>query len=230
MQVTNEQFKTEPDEIQAEYVSKPWRRFKRAVDAMNEADEAEDYQAVGMRCREALIALVREYQDADWVRIPEKRPKGSSVKEWMSIYAASLTVDRPRAYIRALADKTWDLTNWLQHYSGATTWDAQLVLDATANLLNTFSLLQVRYEEGSAERCPECDSYQLMEDSDAELVMVDGRIGGFLWNVCLSCGWQSEKEFDHWPLERLKRAADYIEGKWSPPMRSMEELEVQSDD
>jgi hypothetical protein len=42
MRVINEQFKTESDELQAEYVSRPWRRFMRAVDAMGEAEEAED--------------------------------------------------------------------------------------------------------------------------------------------------------------------------------------------
>jgi hypothetical protein len=157
--------------------------------------------------------------------MPEKRPEAANVKEWMGIYAASLTVDRPRVYIRAFAEKTWDLTNWLQHYSGATEWDAQLVLDATAQLLNTFTLLRVRYDQGSAERCPECDSYQLMEDFDGEFVTVEGRVGIFLWNVCLSCGWQSEKEFDNWSAERLRRMADYAEGKWSPPKRSMEELD-----
>src|SRR5204863_6442341 len=108
-------------------------------------------------------------------------------------------------------------------------WDAQLVLDATARLLNTFALLRVRYEHGSTERCPECDSYQLRDDFDGELTAVEGLVGMFIWKVCLSCGWQSEKEFDNWPVERLRRMADYIEGKWSPPKRSMEELEVPSD-
>jgi hypothetical protein len=70
MQVIREQFKTEPDEIHTEYVGRPWRRFRRAVEAMDDAEEAEDYQAVGMRCREALITLGAEHQDAAWVRLP----------------------------------------------------------------------------------------------------------------------------------------------------------------
>lgn len=230
MRVTNEQFKTEPDELQAEYVSRPWRRFMRAVDAMREAEEAEDYQAVGMRCREALITLAREHQAAEWVRVPDERPLAGDAKNWLRIYADSLTTGRPRDYMRALAQRTWEIANWLTHYTDATEWDAQLVLDATAQLLNTFTLLRVRYEQGSAERCPECDSYQLMQDFDDELTAAEGRVGAFLWNVCLSCGWQSEKEFDNWSIERMQRMADYVEGKCSPPKRSMEELEVPSDD
>jgi hypothetical protein len=108
MQITNEQFKTEPDELQAEYVSKSWRQFMRAVDAMAEAEEAEDYQAVGMRCREAILTLAREHQDAEWVRVPDDRPKAGDV-DWLRIYADSLTTGRPRDYMRALADKPWHL-------------------------------------------------------------------------------------------------------------------------
>lgn len=194
-------------------MSKPWRRYARAQEVMSEAVEAEDYQAVGVRCREALIALAKEDVNADWVRLPDELPQGSSVKEWMRIYADSLTIDRPRAYIRTLAEKTWDLANWLQHYSGATEWDAQLVLDATGQLLNTFTLLRIRRENESAEQCPDCDSRQLMEDSTG-LIERDGHFGSEEWDVCLSCGWQSEHKYEQWPHDRLQRYVDYHTGKW----------------
>ncbi|HEX5116037.1 MAG TPA: hypothetical protein VFW65_12635 [Pseudonocardiaceae bacterium] len=227
--VLHEQFKVEPTEDQAEYVSKPWRRFARAQEAMNDAAEVEDYQSVGMRCREALIALAKENTDADWVRPPEERPQGSNVKEWMRIYADSLTVDRPRAYIRALAEKTWDLTNWLQHYSGATELDAQLVLDATGHLLNTFTLLRIRRENESPGQCPECDSRQLMEDSSG-LIERDGHFGSEQWDVCLACGWMSDHRYEQWSRDRLQRYVDYQTGAWSPPKKTMGELEVPDDD
>jgi hypothetical protein len=229
MQVMREQFKTEPDEIHAEHVSKPWRRFVRATEVMADAEEAEDFQAVGMRCREALISLGSEHQDAEWVRVPAERPKASDAKQWLRIYADSLTTGTPRDYLRSLAQRTWEVANWLTHYTKATEWDAELVLDATAQLLNTFALLRVRHEQGSAERCAECDSYQLMEDCDEEFTMADGRVGKYYWNVCLSCGWQSDKEWDNWTIERLQRAADYIDGTWSPPKRSMKELDPGTD-
>src|SRR2546425_5482262 len=40
--------------------SETLRRWKTAAEAFDEADEAEEFQAVGMRCREGLLALVRE--------------------------------------------------------------------------------------------------------------------------------------------------------------------------
>jgi hypothetical protein len=78
------------------------------------------------------------------------------------------------------------------------------VLDATARLLNTFTLLRVRCEQGSTERCPESDSNQLMEDT-GDLVERDGHYGMWLHDVRLSCGWESEKKFDQWSRERLQR-------------------------
>jgi hypothetical protein len=35
-----------------------WRRFEQAAKALDNADEAEDFQAVGMRCRECLVTFL----------------------------------------------------------------------------------------------------------------------------------------------------------------------------
>lgn len=68
-----------------------------------------------------------------------------------------------------------------------------------------------------------------MEDSDQDFTMADGKVGIYHWNVCLSCGWQSEKWWDNWSAERLRRMAAYADGSWSPPKRSMEELDPDED-
>lgn len=229
MSVSTEQFRVQPNEDEADHLGRPWRRYSRAVDAMAEAVEAEDYQAVGIRCREALLALGREYVNADWVRLPDERPKEGDAKGWMRIYADSLSTGRVRDYMRALSEKTWDLTVWLQHYANATDLDAKIVLSATQQLFRAYGLFMARHRSGTKERCPECDSYQLMEDFDEEFTVADGRVGRFFWYVCQSCGWESEKEWDNWTAERLQRMADYIDGKWSPPKRSMEELDPGDD-
>jgi hypothetical protein len=41
-----------PDD-QAEMFAKAWRKWEQAGEALNDADEVEDFQAVGMRCRES---------------------------------------------------------------------------------------------------------------------------------------------------------------------------------
>lgn len=158
--VLREQFNMLPDEDQAEHVGKPWRRYAGAVDAMAYAEEAEDFQAVGIRCREVLLALVRDNNTADWVNVQGARPQEANVKEWFGIFANSLTANsKPRAYLKALAEKTWDLCVWLQHYVDASELDAEIVLGATHQLLRAFTLLRLRHGQPAAERCPNCDSY-----------------------------------------------------------------------
>lgn len=41
-------------------LSVAWRKWEQAGQALEEADEAEEFQAVGMRCRESLLAAARE--------------------------------------------------------------------------------------------------------------------------------------------------------------------------
>ena len=45
-------------------LSVAWRRFEQAYESLAEAEEAEDIQAVGMKCRECLLAFVREVREA----------------------------------------------------------------------------------------------------------------------------------------------------------------------
>lgn len=224
LRVTAEQFKVEPHPERGEEANGPWRRYARAVDAMTEAEEAEDFQAVGIRCREALIALGREYHDAEWAKLPDDKPKASDAKGWLRIYADSLTSGRQRDYVRSLSEKTWDMTVSLQHDTNATEWDAEITLAATQTVFRTYMLLLIKRQRGELERCPECDSYRVGEDH-AELVEMDGHWGMWHHDVCEACGWKSEEWFDQWEPERLARLIDYHQGKWSPPMRSMEELD-----
>ena len=48
-----------------------WRRWEQAGQALNEAEEPEDFQSVGMRCRECLVAMVRT------LALPEMVPKNT---------------------------------------------------------------------------------------------------------------------------------------------------------
>lgn len=177
-----------------EYVTAPWRRYRDALDAMNEADEAEDFQSVGIKCRDALIALGKLYQDASWLGEVEEPPKVADFKGWGTLYAQRLSKDRVRNYVKALVEKTWDLTVALQHNSNATPFDADLVLDATAHLIAIVGQLVRRKIDGDPARCPRCDSYRLSDDVEQD----DDRQGFDASTVCAACGWRSERVFTSW--------------------------------
>lgn len=183
-----ERSRSEMDKEQEEHVSAPWRRFRDALETMNDASEAEDFQSVGIKCRDSLIALARSHQSAPWVGEVLDPPKGADFKGWANIFAERLTDGRLRRYLKELVDKTWDLTVWLQHDSNATEIDADLVLEATSHLIVTFGKVIYRHEVGDRERCPRCDSYRLHREiqGDAETDTYQES------NVCAGCGWRSE--------------------------------------
>ena len=152
-----------------EHVSASWRRFGQVIDGMNDAEESEDFQAVGVKCRDALLALGKEHADAEWVGDVEDPPKAADFKGWANILAERLTeAGRLRSHLKAIADKTWDLTVWLQHNSNATPVDADIVIEATGQVIGTFAKLIRHREYGEPERCPRCDSYRVRENVESD--------------------------------------------------------------
>ena len=187
-----ERSRAELPEAEEERVSGAWRRFKQALSDMDNAGESEDFQAVGIKCRDSLLAVVRDHMAAEWVGEVDELPKVSDFKGWGNIFAERLAEGRVRSYIKVLADKTWDLSVWLQHNSNATPDDAELVLDATAHFLSALERLIHRQDHGEPERCSRCGSYRLDEDVE----MVDEPEPGMLVStICSGCGWQSEQTF-----------------------------------
>lgn len=52
-----------------------WRRFEQAAEALDNADETEDFQAVGMRCRECLLTFIEHAASDDMVPEGVEPPK-----------------------------------------------------------------------------------------------------------------------------------------------------------
>src|SRR6266404_1380287 len=205
-----ERGRAEIDEAQEEHVSTAWRRFRQALEAMNDASESEDFQAVGIKCRDALIALGKQHKDASWVGSVPEPPKAADFKGWGNIFAERLAEGRLRSYIKSLVDKTWDLAVWLQNYGNATPIDADIVLESTSHLITIFSKLVRRLEVGDPDRCPRCESYRLDEDIQQD----ETRKGFWESTACAACGWRSDSEFTSW-AEHFKDAD--IEGYLSSP-------------
>jgi hypothetical protein len=164
----------------------PWRKWEQAGKAAEEADEAEDFQAVGMRCREALLAFVRAAANDEMVPQGNEIPKKGDFLHWSEHIAAAITPKSPRlrGYLRKTAAHTWDLVNWLTHEANAHRFDAIIAVDATAHTLDVYGMALVRHERGQPERCPECGSYRLASDYRTELDVYV--------TLCEACDWESE--------------------------------------
>lgn len=167
-----------------------WRRWETAAEAIDRAEEAEDFQAVGMRCRETLVSLAKSLQKE--VKLPEgvESPKSADFVGWSEHiaqhFAPGSRNERIRSYLRSTSKECWQLVNWLTHTSTATLHEAHLALDATSNLLGMFSLIVIHGESGAPKTCPVCNSYRIVAVYEPDLGIDPPYV-----SVCESCDWNS---------------------------------------
>lgn len=67
-----------------------WRRWQQAVDAYDGVEEAETYQAVGMRLRECLVSFLEETCDSSLIPAGGTRPKDADFRGWTELLANAL--------------------------------------------------------------------------------------------------------------------------------------------
>jgi hypothetical protein len=150
---------------QQDRLAAAWRRWTQAAESLDGADEAEEFQAVGMRCRESLIAMVHAIAQPAMVPEGTEEPKAAAFIAWSELIAdataSGASASEVRGYLKARARSTWQLVSWLTHASNAARYDAEMALDATQNTLAAFSMAIIRHERGSPDRCPQCTSYRL---------------------------------------------------------------------
>lgn len=139
--------------------------MEEASRALDAAEEAEEFQAVGMRCRECLIQSVRSIGKPEMIPKGQEIPQRSNVIGWSehiaNVVAAGASTEHLRGHLKNIAKSTWQLAQWLTHAGNAARWDAAYVLDATHAVIGAFGSAVMRYESGTPDRCPKCGSYSV---------------------------------------------------------------------
>lgn len=180
----------EPNTGVLEQITMPaaWRKWQQAGQALNEAEEPEDFQTVGMRCRECLIAMVRALALTAMVPASATSPQKSNVVEWCSLIADHVargsSAEHVRGYLKATSRTAWALVNWLTHTHSATRADAIMAHDVTQHILALFGTAMLRHRQGIPDRCEACGSYQFELFADKPGIPMTTR--------CCSCGWTKE--------------------------------------
>ena len=167
-----------------------WRQWEQAADDLYRADEAEEFQAVGMRCRECLVAFAKAVASPRMVPVSQTAPKAADFVHWAELIADAIapgqTADEVRGYLKSVSKSTWQLVNWLTHASNAVRFDSTLAVDAVQHLLEVFSIALIRHERGIPDRCPNCLSYRLTSDYRVE---TDAYV-----TLCETCGWNEPQK------------------------------------
>ena len=159
------------------------RRLDLAASELERAVEVDDYQAIGMRLREALLSLASALSELDGLHSPtDDLPKAGDFKAWAHLAAGNLGAgsesEHLRTYLRTTSEKTWGHVNWLTHARHASEVDARFALSATSQIIEAFILGVERWRLGRPRRCSVCGSYRLRIDFD------NGQ-----WNTaCSVCG------------------------------------------
>lgn len=179
---------SEPDagvpEAEQALMASAWRRWEQAQEVLEAAEEAEDFQSVGMRCRECFVAMAKEVASPAMVPAGQIAPKGSDFIGWcelISNYVAhGSSAENVRGYLKSTSRSAWQLVSWLTHASNATSADAILAVEVTQHVLGIFGTALFRHVRGVPDRCPFCGSYKIglwAPDADSEAVP-----------ACQSCG------------------------------------------
>src|SRR5207302_7198203 len=183
----------EGSEAEQEFLLVTNRKMLQASEAFDRANEAEEFQAVGMRCRECLLTLIRELTSGEGIASEPDPPKAGDFPAWndriANAVAPGASAEHVRGYLKTTADRAWRLVNWLTHTTSATRSDADLALSATSHVINNYALAVLKKRIDAPERCGRCSSYKITVDWRPDL----GSAGLYIAR-CESCG--AEKLLD----------------------------------
>ena len=126
-----------------------WRRVDRTVgevrDRLAAARNEEQFQAVGLLCREALISLAQAvykielHQPLDGIE-----PSPSDAKRMLEAYIAVELAGGVNEETRKHARSALDLANALQHRRTATFRDAAMCVEASTTVINVIAIVAGR--------------------------------------------------------------------------------------
>lgn len=186
------------DDEQRNRVASAWRRWMQAAEALDQAHEAEEFQAVGMRCRECLLDLARSIAEEPMVPPGREAPKSGDFIHWSELIAEALvggpSAREVRSYLKTITKSAWQLVSWLTHASNAVRLDGEMAVEAAHSVVVAFAAAVIRFEQGIPSRCPQCNSYKM-----ATRYLTEIGADGMYACVCESCGWRDPSPGDTRP-------------------------------
>jgi hypothetical protein len=182
----------EPDPEAAD-MALVFRKMEQISDTLEAADEVEDFQSVGLQCREVLIALSRALSAVCSHDAVSGALKVADFKNWAEAAANTLaaggSASESRSFLKNVARQTWDLVNCLTHAGNATNYDAIMALLATTTCVDAFAMMLKKHRSGVPNRCPNCASYKITALYRPEYETDSGYI-----QYCPKCEWTDAPE------------------------------------
>jgi hypothetical protein len=134
-----------------------WPRVDRGIEEIRrrveQAQNEEQFQAVGLLCREVLISLAQVVYDRQ--RHPPEDgvfPSDTDAKRMLDSYLATELSGTPNEGLRRHAKAALALANDLQHHRTAMYQQAALCAEATTSVVNLVAIISGRRDPPSAPR------------------------------------------------------------------------------
>jgi hypothetical protein len=183
--------RSEIKELEAEPFLACFRHVSEATEALSKAQEVTDYQAIGVRCREALLAFTAAAQTViPWEVEPHAKPKQADFKAWVdhvcAVALSGQSHEHRRHLFKTLLDEAWRFANWLTHAKASTWYDAEAATSTVEHALGLVTSVAIRHLRSVPEACPACGSNRLSPQRGENTAVPD-----VVWErpVCSKCGW-----------------------------------------
>lgn len=186
-----------------------FRKLKNIATLIDSAIEIEDFQAIGVQCREILIELGNSIYFAEMAGHGEQ-PKASDFKRktelFIQFYLIGSENSDYRSIIRKLTESTWDYACKITHSSSTTFYEASTCVTLCTSLVGVYeNIRQKVFDPISQYKCNSCKSKKLKPIDD---VTTDDGIVIKWFLQCEECGEITEVNFE----ENNSGGVGYIKG------------------
>ena len=196
--------------LEAEIAPQLFRKLKNIAILIDTAKEIEDFQAIGVQCRETLIEL-GNYIYKPMMSGDKEQPKASDFKHkaeyFVQFYLKGSDNADYRSIIKKITEATWDCANKITHSRSTTYYEASTCVTLCISLVGVYeNILQKVFDPLSQYYCSTCKSKKVSIEDD---ISDENGIVQKLYLHCEECGSRTEVVFE----KRSDDILDYITGK-----------------
>jgi len=222
--------KTKLADLPIEPFARCYRLLSEASDALAQAQEVADYQAIGVRCREALLAFVDAAQNVMPWKSENEPPRRADFKAWVEHICNVCLVGQShksrRKLFKTLLETAWEFSNWLTHSKSSYWHDAEAATSTTENAMTLCISPVLQHVRSVPDACPACGSHRLSpqrasDPSDPETE----------WErpACTKCDWiGTPVRIDRVPVQSADPKQQMPEGECVLPTVPLRRLEKPS--
>lgn len=161
-----------------------YRKLKNVVALLDTSKEVEDFQSIGVQCREILIELTNDlYKE---YMCEGEQPQSANFKSktdyYVKFYLSGSDNSDYRRHIKKITDATWDYANKITHSRSATFYEASKCVTLCTALISVYENIRQKVMDPLSQyQCKNCKSKKL------NLIGDESNMEGVVKTLILKC-------------------------------------------